>query len=500
MTATAQSASPVGLTGVQLTGLVLGPLALAAFVAAPAPAPVTDVGMVRIGLLAFAVIWWITTPVSLAMTAITALAAGVALGGLSIDEAFAPANNWVIWFTIGAFGLGAALDATGFNRRFALSLLGSRWARGHPHRFLFMFLISATLLSAIVVNTVIAVVWLSLALTIYRAVGVERGDRFAELNALTICWGANIGGTTTPVAHGSNPVAIAMVATATGTTITFLQWTMVGLPMALVFAASTFFVLRYLARADTSAFARPETVDLIDNELRKLGPMPPSERRALMWMAVAVVLWMVPDFGRFLLPPDMAALVAGRMNLAVPALLVPVAMCMTRGGDDRRRYVLTWQEWVAGVDWGMIIFLGGILSLGAAIGAADTGIPEYLRNGLEPMLAGLSEYLFVFVLLLGLILLTSAISNLVSLTIFMPVGLTLSATFDIGSPLAIGMVIGIGLSLAYLLPSGTTTNAIVAGSGYLRVGTMARLGMIVVLLHTFLLTVVGYPLAKLVLG
>ncbi len=499
------SMSPRGYTPVQRFGLYAGPLTLAVFLFLPPPEPVTPVGMIRLGLLAFAVIWWITGPVSLAMTAVTALAAGVLLGGLEVVEAFAPSTNWVIWFTIGAFGLGAALEATGFNRRFALTLLGSNWVRGHPHRFMFMFLLSATLLSSIVVNTVITVVWLSLALTIYRAVGVRKGDSFAELNALTICWGANIGGSTTPVAHGSNPVAIAMIAATTGTTITFAQWTMVGLPMALIFAGSTYLILRYIARADASAFARPETVDLIDRERDKLGPMPKSEKRALIWMGVAVLLWMVPDFARVfgdqgLISADTAATIGSRFSLAVPALLIPVAMCLTPAGDGKREYVLTWQEWVNGVDWGMIIFLAGILALGGAIGAADTGIPDYLRTTMEPALSGLSEYVFVFVLLLGLIVLTSVISNLVSLTIFMPIGLTLSSTLGIGSPLAVGMVIAIGLSLAYLLPSGTPTNAIVAGSGYLRVSTMARLGIVVVLLHSFLLTVIGYPLAKLILG
>lgn len=489
-----------GFSRVQIAGLAAGPLVLAAFLLAPPPEPVTEVGMIRAGLLVFAVVWWITAPVTLAMTSITALAAGVLLGGLSLDDAFSPSTNWVIWFTIGAFGLGAALESTGFNRRFALTLLASRWVRGHPHRFLFMFLLSATILSAIVVNTVIAVVWLSLAMTIYRAVGVKPGDTFAELNALSICWGANIGGTTTPVAHGSNPVAIGLIAAGTGTTVTFLQWSLVGVPMALIFAGSTFFVLRYIARADPGAFARPETVELIDDERRRLGPMPTSERRALVWMAVAVVLWLVPDFARMLLAEDAADEVATRFGLAVPALLVPVAMCLTPGGDGQRPYVLTWPEWVRGIDWGMVIFLGGILALGGAIGADETGLAEFLQMRLEPLLAGLSEYVFVFTLLLGLILVTSAISNLVSLTIFMPLGLTLSETFEIGSPVAVGMVIGLGLSLAYLLPSGTTTNAIIAGSGYLRVVTMLRLGIVVTLLHALLLTLVGYPLAKLILG
>ena len=61
-------------------------------------------------------------------------------------------------------------------------------------------------------------------------------------------------------------------------------------------------------------------------------------------------------------------------------------------------------------------------------------------------------------------------------------------------------MLGIGPSLDYLLPSGTTTNAIVAGSGYLRVSTMVRHGIILFVIHTLLLAYVGYPLAKVVMG
>ncbi len=489
-----------GLSRTQLVGLLSGPLVLAALFLTPPPAPITDLGMARIGLLAFAVVWWVTTPVPLAVTTLAALAAGVLFGALTLDAAFAPPNNWVIWFTIGAFGMGAALEATGFNRRFALALLGSNWVRGQPHRFLFMFVLSATIMSGLVANTVVAVVWLSLAITIYEALGVEKGHSFAELNTLGICWGANIGGAVTPLGTSSNPVAIALIAGATGTTVTFLQWTIIGSVLALVLFGSTFLVLRYLTNADTSAFARPETVAFIDAERRKLGPMPMAERRALSWIGVALALWLVPDLARFLAPPEFAVGVANQFGLVVPALLVPVAMCLTPTGDPTRRFVLTWEEWKRGVDWGMVIFLAGIMSLGAAVGADDTGIPAFLRDALEPSLVGLSEYVFVFVLVLGLILVTSAISNLVSLSIFMPLGLTLSASLEIGSPIAVGMVLGIGPSLAYLLPSGTTTNAIIAGSGYLRIATMLRLGIVVVVLHAFLLTVVGYPLARALLG
>jgi sodium-dependent dicarboxylate transporter 2/3/5 len=119
---------------------------------------------------------------------------------------------------------------------------------------------------------------------------------------------------------------------------------------------------------------------------------------------------------------------------------------------------------------------------------------------LEPSLGGLSEYAFVLALSFGVILVTSVISNMVTLAIFLPLGLTLAKGLGIADPAAVGMVLGIGPSLAYLLPSGTTTNAIVAGSGYLRVSQMIRYGAALCVLHALLLAFVAYPLAKLVLG
>ena len=106
----------------------------------PPPAPITEVGMARLGLLAFAVIWWVATPLPLAFTTLAMLGLAIALGAMSVNAAFAHSSSWMLWFVIGSFGLAAALEATGVNRRFALAFLDFRLVRGHSRRFLMMFL------------------------------------------------------------------------------------------------------------------------------------------------------------------------------------------------------------------------------------------------------------------------------------------------------------------------------------------------------------------------
>ena len=62
----------------------------------------------------------------------------------------------------------------------------------------------------------------------------------------------------------------------------------------------------------------------------------------------------------------------------------------------------------------------------------------------------------------GVIFVTSLISNMVTLAIFVPLGITLAQNLQVADPVAVGVILGIGPSLDYMLPSGTTTNAIVA--------------------------------------
>ena len=224
--------------------------------------------------------------------------------------------------------------------------------------------------------------------------------------------------------------------------------------------------------------------------------MPPAERRAVAWMAAAIALWFLPDVSKFVAPAEVSAFLQRNLHLTVPALLIPIAMCLTPAGTGSRQFVLTWEEWARGVDWGLVIFIGGVMGLGTAVGEDDTGIPDYVKSALAAQARPALRVSFVLFLSFGVILVTSLISNMVTLAIFVPLGITIAQSLQIADPVAVGVMLGIGPSLDYLLPSGTTTNAIVAGSGYLRVQTMVRKGALLFVIHTLLLTYVGYPLAK----
>ena len=480
----------------QAAGITAGVALLLAFHLLPAPAPMTTVGMGRVGVLAFAISWWICAPVPLAVTTLAALGIGVGTGALSLNEAFAASTSWIGWFLVGAFGLSTALEVNGFSRRFALWFVNHPWLRGRPYALLFMFLGSATLMSGVITNTVVTVAWLSLATTIYSALNLRKGHPYAEVNTLGIAWMTNIGGVLTPIGTPTNAVAIGLIAGATGTTLSFLTWTIIGSFAVLLLTASTFLVMRYLMRPDVSVMGGDETASLLLEQQLALGDPQPSERRAVRLFGVAIALWVLPDLLRLVVPEESLPTLARNMGLAVPALLVPTVMCLMPSGQQGRSRVLTWDEWSKGVDWGMILFIVGVLALGTAIGAPEAGVSEFLRHHVEPSVTGLPEFGFVFVLTMAVLLVTSVMSNQVTVAVLTPIGLTLSLSLGIGNPLALGVILGMAASLAYALPSGTATNAIVAGTGWLRIGVMARFGVVLMCLHALLLTFGVYPFAK----
>lgn len=486
--------------GLRNAGMVAGLAVLVLLHLLPPPAPITEVGMGRVGLLAFAIFWWLFAPVPLAVTTLAALAFGVATGALTLDQAFASNTNWLVWFLIGAFGLSAALEVNGFNRRFALWFVNHPWLKGRPFALLFMFLTSAALMSGLMSNTVVTVVWLSLATTIYTALGLQRGDGFAEANSLGLAWLSNIGGIMTPIGTLGNVVTIGLIASATGHTVGFASWTFIGTFAGVLLIASTFLMMRYVVRPDVSALVREETVALLRAQQQELGPAKPAERWSVAWFGAAIFLWFVPDLMRMFIPPAAIPSLLRNLGLVVPALLIPVAMCLTPVTQPGRTRVLTWNEWSKGVDWGMALFIGGVLALGGAVGAADSGVSAYLQRHVEPVASGLPEYLFVFVLTLTVMMVTNVMSNLVTTAVFMPVGLTLSMSLGIGEPIPLGVLLGIAPSLSYALPCGTTTNAIVAGTGWLRLGMMARYGVLLMFLHALILTACVYPFAKFILS
>ena len=134
--------------------------------------------------------------------------------------------------------------------------------------------------------------------------------------------------------------------------------------------------------------------------------------------------------------------------------------------------------------WGILLLFGGGMALAA--GFKDSGLALWIGNQMT-LLDGISLILLVFILIASVNFLTEITSNLATTAMLLPILYPMSMTIDV-HPFILMVYATVAASCAFMLPVATPPNAIVFGSGYLRIPDMVRVGIWMNLISIILLT------------
>jgi sodium-dependent dicarboxylate transporter 2/3/5 len=145
------------------------------------------------------------------------------------------------------------------------------------------------------------------------------------------------------------------------------------------------------------------------------------------------------------------------------------------------------------VPWGALVFLGGSFSMGNAIEAS--GLASWLATHLGGLreLAPLTQ---VLVASFATVTLTAFASNTPAIVVMLNVLVTSLAPAHLHAGL---FAATIAASCDFALPVGTPPNAIVFGSGYIRMPVMARTGAALDLAAALLAALWCYTIVDLVM-
>jgi sodium-dependent dicarboxylate transporter 2/3/5 len=183
---------------------------------------------------------------------------------------------------------------------------------------------------------------------------------------------------------------------------------------------------------------------------------------------------------------------AGDMTVAVAAAL---SMFLIPSGEKEGERLLDWATAVS-IPWGVLILFGGGLAIAAGfesselsqlIGKAVIGIREW------PPLA------IMAVMCLAVTFLSEFTSNTATANILMPI-LAAAAVSNGMDPAFLMIPATLSNSLAFMMPVGTPPNAIVYGSGQVRIVDMVRYGLVLNLMGAVIVTLVCWKLLPVVLG
>jgi len=495
---------------VRWAGLIAGPV-LAAAVYAVLPASYRDpngeavafshAARMTAALGTWMATWWMTEAVPISVTALLPLAVLPLSGAASIREAAAPYAHELIFLFMGGFIVALSTERWNLHTRFAFSVL--RLVGTEPHRLVGGFMLITAALSMWVSNTATTIMMLPIALSVIRVLaGDGKGDDQSEPGAhernfplallLGIAYAASIGGIGTLIGTPPNLFLASFAKSNLGIEISFVRWMAVGLPLVLCFLPLVWLLLTRVIfplgrRSRAGSPARLEHI------YEKSPPMKRGEIATLAVFTGMASLWVTRPLlqkltlggGRpFAGLSDPAIAIAGALALFV----IPVNV-------RERRFVMDWKT-AEKLPWGLLLLFGGGLSLAAAVKA--NGVGEFIASRVAAF-HGLPSVAVVLLVVTLLIFLTELTSNTATTATLVPILAALAP--GMGFPALLLIVpAAIAASCAFMLPVATPPNAIVFGSGHVRIPDMSRAGLWLNVLGIALITALTYAVAVPALG
>jgi len=471
-------------------GRWLGPAVFVVFlILAPPPAFSPEAWLV-LGLTLFMAIWWVTEAAPIPVTALMPIAVLPVLGVVPIGEATAPYANPLIFLFVGGFAVALAVQRWNLHRRVALKILQVSGSR--LDRLIGGFMAATAGLSMWVSNTATAALMLPIALSVLALVesdqeAREGGSRPAIALLLGIAFAANIGGMATLIGSPPNALTAAFLNERYDLQIDFVQWLIMGVPISATLLLFTWWSLTHwvfpVHRIRLSGLG-----DLLAGQREDLGGWSPAERRVAVVFGLVALAWLFRPLLNQWFPLDLTD--AGIAILGASVLFI------VPSGRPEQRCLLAWEN-TRDLPWGVLLLVGGGLSLGAAI--EGSGLAALTAQTLH----GAVELPF-WVLVTGVIVLTMTLSHVTSNTATAATLLPLVAALALQAqtaPLLLAVPVALAASAAFMLPVATPPNAIIFGSDRLTVLDMIRGGALpslaaVLLLILVSLTWIGFALGS----
>ncbi|MFH1156875.1 MAG: SLC13 family permease [Pseudomonadota bacterium] len=169
---------------------------------------------------------------------------------------------------------------------------------------------------------------------------------------------------------------------------------------------------------------------------------------------------------------------------------IPLSVCLMLGAVGMIiSRVITINEAYRAVDWRTVFLLGGLISLGMAVN--QTGTAEWIAKGI---VTGVGSFMSPAILLIILAVLscafTTVISNVGACTLLVPLGISIASQIGV-DPRVAAIVVGIGVSNSFILPT-HQVNALYMGPGGYRTRDYIIIGGILAVIYIAILVTVTW--------
>ncbi|OOH90381.1 transporter [Pasteurellaceae bacterium 15-036681] len=413
----------------------------------------TQTQLYVIALLFLAISLWITEAIPPFAVGILIIGCLVLIMGMDSEHSHAKyLQTWsdnVIWLFLGGFFLAEAMKKTELDVLLLKRVL-PRFGQ-NPRNVLWGLMLVTAVMSMFMSNTATTAMMIATVSPIFAS--LDKKANFSRALLLGIPAAASIGGMGTIIGSPPNAIAVGALENA-GYSISFLEWMVIGAPIAFLLLYIFWKVLLVRYRITNQGNLHFDFLDNIKTEFSE-------EEKTQKWivlviLAITLFCWL---FAKWLGIPVAAA-------SGIP--IVGLTMMGILDSDDIRK-----------LPWDTLMLVAGGLALGLAI--EEQGIAAHFVGKISHIQLSFTALLILFGFIT--VLLSNFMSNTAATTILIPVALSLLAVVGADvNPIILPLVIGLSASCALFLPVSTPPNAIAFSTGLIQQSEFRLGGVIIGLL------------------
>lgn len=472
--------STTNRTKAQNIGLVLAFLVLGIILALPSPDTLSTGGHRMIGILAFAIILWMSSAVSYPVsatiiTALTALLLGFAPNPDAPAKLYGTSNALKLIISgfsspamvlVGAaMFISVAMRKTGLDRRIALNVLSAVGTK--VSRIYLGVIITGFILAFFVPSATARLACLSpIIIGIVESLGINKKSQVAALLMVGATQADTFWNIMIQTAAAQNLVAVGFIQTQMNTTIPWIDWLLAAAPYSMLMVAILYFV--------TQALIKPEFKELkggdvhIANMRREIGPMSLNEKKLLVISIGLLFLWAT----------------GGKLHTidTTTTTIIAIALFFFPGIG-----IMDWKFAQPNIDWGSIVMFGAGIGLGSVL--LKTKAATWLAHVFVSAFSLETASIFLLIAIMAAFLIVihlgfASATALSSAMIPIVISIVMGHDADGLNPLGVTMLMQYAICFGLVLPVNSPQGMVAYGTDTFDVKTFMRTGIP--------MTIIGY--------
>lgn len=438
------------------------------------------------------IVLWVTEALPMPVVALFPLVVFPLTSTAKIEEVAAPYANPVIFLFMGGFMIGLAIEKWNLHKRIALNIV--KFTGTGSNRIILGFILSTGFLSMWLSNTATTMMMFPIALSVIAIMEDHKSKsghtaKIAVPIMLSIAYASNFGGMATIIGTPPNVAYVAFLEKKYGFVFHFSDWLIICTPLAFLLMIALYLLMTKVLYRSKNDHHDEAASEYILSELKSLGRITAPELRVLIIFCATALLWITKDIIN-------NNITAFKLDDNIIALSGAIALFACPSGDEKYKSnrLLDWSD-TSKMAWGILLLFGGGIALAAQLEKA--GLIEQLGNWLSGF-AGSGGFVLILGVTVLSIFISEVMSNVAQVIVFAPVMSAIADAMGI-NPILLGLPMTLAASAASMMPMGTPPNAIVFGSGKLKLKDMVVTGFCMNIIAIILISLFSWFLIPLLI-